>query len=42
MITPFHTVYFANNNLEKLRKDDESWKARMIEPELKKRIFDEA
>ena len=41
MITPFYTVYFANNTLENLRKDDETWKIRIIEPEFKERMFEE-
>ena len=41
MITPFHIEYFANNNLENFRKDDETWKIRIIEPEFKERMFEE-
>ncbi len=38
----FDVIYInGDNNVENLRKDDESWKVRLIEPEFKKRMFEE-
>jgi adenine-specific DNA-methyltransferase len=37
----FDTIYVnGNNNLENLRKSDETWKVRLIEAEFQKRMFD--
>ena len=37
----FDTIYVnGNNNLENLRKPDETWKVRLIEAEFQKRMFD--
>ena len=39
----FSIIYVnGDNNVENLRKDDETWKVRMIEPEFKERMFEEA
>ena len=39
----FDVIYInGDNNVESLRKDNETWKARMIEPEFKARMFEEA
>ena len=38
----FDVIYInGDNNVENLRKDDETWKVRMIEPEFKARMFEE-
>ena len=38
----FSVIYVnGDNNVENLRKDDETWKVRMIEPEFKERMFEE-
>ena len=38
----FDIIYInGDNNVENLRKDDETWKVRMIEPEFKARMFEE-
>ena len=39
----FDIIYInGDNNVENLRKEDETWKVRMIEPEFKKLMFEEA
>ena len=38
----FDIIYInGDNNVENLRKEDETWKVRMIEPEFKDRMFEE-
>lgn len=38
----FDVIYVnGDNTIENLRRDDETWKVRLIEPEFKKRMFEE-